>query len=224
MNNLIAQLYVLSADRSPIYEALCDSLKAFDTGLFPMFTFSEEDINHSREHGDMPEGAQPLGMELAFAPLSSRSQGDVHPPWLIAKRLRAIADSLDSMAETEMERWYEQQRLTSRESFGVGDGDIRQFEILEARQDMLEKAVKVWAEWPGDSTDAQLIEFCGFLLDKGVSLPVIESEQDLDPVTERLADILQSELERVSARVERVKTVGIQPKPEEDDEPPAIPG
>lgn len=63
-----------------------------------LFGFSDEDIAYAQREGDLPEGATPLTVQLAMM----NDVTPVHTPkWLLAKRLRDLADKMEKEAENE---------------------------------------------------------------------------------------------------------------------------
>ena len=206
--DIVAYLYQLSQDKDPRYEALRQVLKAFDTGLFPMFLFSEEDIAHSQQHGDLPPDAQPLEIALRHAMLSSHTQGEFCPPWYIAQKLRVIADVLEKEAAAEFEHWLDNRRREGND-LPVSAAQERKLPEWEQRLEALYamvQAVDAAREEPDQiEREDRLKAIVAAALDEGVSLPVIETDMAFWDMVDQLPRIFADEIERLKARIQRVR-------------------
>lgn len=206
MSDFITYLYELSQTqpRDSRYTAFAEALKAFDNGIVPMFVFSDEDMAHSREHGDLPEHAQPEALVIKFAALSSRTGGQFGPPWYIVQKLREVADRLEEAGLQEFERWLEHERLE-----GVGlerlertlpDAEKR----LEAVRAIMDDFDQLHADdrVPTAEEVSAIVHRC---IDLGVNLPVCEDQMQYEAMVQRLPELLHDEVHRTEARIQRTR-------------------
>lgn len=211
MSDFVSYLYELSQTqpRDSRYNAFAEALKAFDNGIVPMFVFSDEDMAYSREHGDLPEHAQPEALVIKFAALSSRTGGQFGPPWYIVKKLREVADRLEEAGLQEFERWLEHERLE-----GVGLERLeRTLPDAEARLEAIRGVMQAYDALHGEgmaepgsygynSSVAHIVKQC---IDLGVNLPVCEDEMQYEAMVQRLPELLHDEIHRTEARIHRTR-------------------
>lgn len=205
MSDFLQYLFSLSqAPRDSRYDAFTQALKAFDSGITPMFIFSDEDMEYSRVNGALPEGAEPESMLLKFAPLSSRTGGQFGPPWYIAQKLREVAKQLEERGLDEFERWLEHERME-------GDGIARLERTLPDAEARLDNIKQVMADYdqlfadgktPDDESLNGIVRRC---IDLGVNLPICETPNEFADMLQRLPELIHDEMQRTAARIQRTR-------------------
>jgi len=211
MNDILAYLKDKQAVDDPVYQALLDTLKAFDTGLLLQFLYSGEDVEYSQVHGDLPEGAVPLEIALKHSPMASHTGGTFAEPWYIAQRLRQVADFLDDCSTKAYESALREARMQSQ-SMNVAEAQVNKIPQLQKRAETLAELLGQYdTEWNGTDDQAgrkdaeAMTVLTQTALDLGVPMPVTESHADLMKLYENLGDLIHDELQATQARIARAE-------------------